>query len=471
MGQSLSKESILRTEFEEYISTSSNRDIGILIIVIYHRLILKLKQRYNLEVPPVLISLLGVLGGLQVIQQVKGKASTDAILKYLDPAATFFAFWMPLWLTPPLVVLPNALLSVKDADAKTWCKLAVVHFFLWCLNVLGASKLYAILKSVTKTDPAQAVDRSPSTETSEQCVPSIKATKNNDISKKVKLLKFWLSVAVGFYGCSIAKMCDPTPALATTSIAAMCVGDSLPPEVKQIVHPVIFTAVVTAVATSVLHTVRKDPGSSLDALNGYFANGKAVGGKDAGTLTAGDVFFSMLGPCCVGLALRIHTFLQLPEMREVLPAVLGTSAIATLTSLLLSPLAARVLGLPPELAGVLSHRTVTTSLAVPSAQSMGVSPELTVAAVLITGLYGTSSQGILSSLGISDDHVAAGVTMGMSSHALGTASLISLSRTAEASASLTMFSAGVFHALACSIPVIRSLATLASGVGRADIIK
>jgi len=470
MGQAFSKyngSSVLGKELDDSLSVPFKREIGIAIIVFYHRFMLKLKERYSLDVPPVLISLLGVLGGLHIVQQVKGKAVADEILKFLDPAATWFGFWMPLWLTPPLVVLPNALLSVKDADRKTWFKLAVVHLFLWCITALGTSKLYAILKSIaTKgpSEPSPSPESASSVHQSGECGSPVMTSTRDVFQKKLKLLQFWGSVAVGFYGCSLAKMCDTAPALATTSVAAMVVGDMLPPTVKKVIHPVIFTAVTVSIATAVLHHVRKDPGSLLDSLSRYFANGKAVNGLTAGTLTAGDLFFSMLGPCCIGLALRIHTFLQLPEMREVLPAILGTSAISTLASILVSPLVARMVGLPPELAGVLSHRSITTSLAVPSAQSMGVSPELTVAAVLITGLYGTSSDGILSSLGISEDHVAAGVTMGMSSHALGTASLISLSRTAEASASLTMFSSGVFHALACSIPVLRQLAVLASGL-------
>eukprot|EP01041_Mallomonas_annulata_P001625 gene1625-3145_t len=472
MGQNFSKSTIKLSD-----SSNFQRELGVISIVVYHRIVLKLVKNSGVNVPPVLISILGVLGGLECIKRFEGKQLTDTILKYFDPAADWLGYWMPLWLAPPLVTLPNALLSVKGADRKTWIKVAVVHLVCWIATVLGTSQLFALLKH-KKPNPSENTKEGnceESTSADENCKDSTNTTPlpsaASNINKKMKILKFWGAVAVSFYVASSANLCPTTPALAATSIAAMTAGDLLPPAVKTVLHPVITTAVVSAVASIVLHRLRgQGSGSGLEgeghevtwqeALRLYFSNGKVNSSGRAGD-TAGDVFFSMLGPCCVGLSLRIFSLLQLPEMQEALPAVLTASGSVTLLSLLLSPYIGKLSGLPSELSSPLAHRSITTSLAVPSAQVLGASPELTVAAVLISGLYGTSAEAILDMLGVTDD-VAKGVTMGMASHSLGTAALMSVSRTASASASMTMFAAGIFHAVACSIPVVRKYVKLLS---------
>mmetsp|Transcript_22260 Transcript_22260/g.22432 ORF Transcript_22260/g.22432 Transcript_22260/m.22432 type:complete len:487 (+) Transcript_22260:144-1604(+) len=482
MGQSLSKGSKRSDDTNAKKTVYGRREIGVALIILYYRLIIRLLKRYNIDVPPVLVSLLGVIGGLEVLKKVKGKETAAAVVDYLDPAADWLGFWMPLWLAPPLVVLPNALLSVKEADTQMWIKLALVHFVSWAATVWGSSKLYSAMTMSSEEDSSSSSlslsppSPPPSLSSDEKLTDkdterereakteSSAAEDTNKTSlylKKIRLLRFWGVVAAGFYGLAVTGVVPPSPALATVSIAAQCSGDLLPARVKQVVHPVIVTAVISAIATLIMHYVRKDPGNWQDALRSFFNNGKLSGRETE--MMAGDLFFSFLGPCCVGLALRIHTLLQLPEMQEALPAVLGTSFLSSLLSLLLSPLFARVVGLPSEIASVLGHRSITTSLAVPSAISLGASAELTVAAVLISGLYGTSPDTILNSLGIAGDHLASGVSLGMSSHSLGTASLLSVSSTAAAAASLTMFSAGMFHAILCSVPAVRHLALLSAG--------
>lgn len=42
-----------------------------------------------------------------------GKRDADKVANYFGPAVEHLGKWMPLYLAPPLIVLPNALSEVK----------------------------------------------------------------------------------------------------------------------------------------------------------------------------------------------------------------------------------------------------------------------------------------------------------------------------------------------------------------------
>ena len=226
---------------------------------------------------------------------------------------------MPLWLAPPLVVLPNVLSSVKGADTKVWVKLIVVHFVSWLLTVGGTSALFHAMRGGGKgsavneerqTSDAPCADNSSNSGSSAHA-DSVAEEKALRLRKQMQLLRFWGVVALGCYSASAAKLLPTAPALATTSIAALSAGNVLPPDLKAAVHPIVFTSVVTAAATVLLYRLRGESHTWREALREFFLNGK--GGPSA-PLTAGDLFFSMLGPCCVGLALRIYTLMEVDDI-------------------------------------------------------------------------------------------------------------------------------------------------------------
>ena len=137
----------------------------------------------------------------------------------------WFGYWMPLWLTPPLVVLPNALRAVKGATPIIWIKLFIIHLSCYILTLMGTSKLFKLLKQISNQQQHQILQRSLSIPNStcvdieieniykenNACInnnnnntsPIMKATQtttNTDdtlILKKLKILKFWGIVAVG----------------------------------------------------------------------------------------------------------------------------------------------------------------------------------------------------------------------------------------------------------------------------------
>ena len=172
--------------------------------------------------------------------------------------------------------------------------------------------------------------------------------------------------------------------------------------------------------------------------------------------------------------------------------MLISSVVTAVASLFVSPTIGRIAGLPSELNNVLAHRSITSALAIPSATQTGASPELTVAAVLITGLYGASGGWLLDlflpkpesagtvAIATTTDAMAAidqtmavnadmsvdqlnalrsmitsarGTVVGTTSHSIGTASLLSDNENKAAGiASVSMLIAGISHALIASIP-------------------
>ena len=260
----------------------------------------------------------------------------------------------------------------------------------------------------------------------------------------------------------------------------MTVGMSLDSKVKKIVHPLLFTAFVSAVAVVVVEKIKRFGRreiSSQDWTDLLVEYTPASGGPPPRDrfMAAGKLFSLLLGPSCTALAFRI--FAQQKTLGKALPAVLASSVLTSVFSLFASPAIGRVVGLPAELNSVLAHRSVTSALAIPSAEQCGASPELTVAAVLITGLYGASGSCLLEWLGIgrpsnrlgSDEadpassFSARGTVVGTVSHSIGTASLLGDNEGKAAGiASVSMLSAGIAHAMMCAIPkvpeAIRSIA-------------
>ena len=53
---------------------------------------------------------------LKAYEASQGKQAADKVAKYFGPAVEHLGKWMPLYLAPPLIVLPNALGEVKKTN-------------------------------------------------------------------------------------------------------------------------------------------------------------------------------------------------------------------------------------------------------------------------------------------------------------------------------------------------------------------
>ena len=103
--------------------------------------------------------------------------------------------------------------------------------------------------------------------------------------------------------------------------------------------------------------------------------------------------------------------------------------------------------LDPEIYHSLLPKSVTTAIAIGVSTEIGGVPSLTVAAVVITGLFGSSVARIVFRLCRIRHPVAAGLACGNSAHATGTVAALEIGEVEGAMSGLAMVIAGVLTAI------------------------
>merc|ERR1712070_1107647 len=95
-----------------------------------------------------------------------------------------------------------------------------------------------------------------------------------------------------------------------------------------------------------------------------------------------------------------------------------------------------------------------SALGIAGANMLGTSPNLAVASILLTGVYGASLGGsLLEALGIDPEQSATrGVSIGTSAHAIGTASLMAKEPKAASVSGVALCVAGIVHTAVLTLP-------------------
>lgn len=133
----------------------------------------------------------------------------------------------------------------------------------------------------------------------------------------------------------------------------------------------------------------------------------------------------LLGPATIALALPLYRNRAI--IMEKAAALLGGVTLATLVSVCAIYFCGKSMGASEQVLLSLLPKSVTTPIAIEVSQTIGGIPPLTTAAVIFTGMFGaTINHKVLSLLGIKND-LAAGLSIGASSHAIGTSACASVS--------------------------------------------
>ncbi len=155
----------------------------------------------------------------------------------------------------------------------------------------------------------------------------------------------------------------------------------------------------------------------------------------------GDMIEVFLAPATAVLAIKIYEQFQLLK-ENWLPILLGT-AVGALVSILCVVGLCRLFFLEESILIALLPKSVTTAIALPlSEQSGGIVP-VTVAAVIITGVFGAVFAPNLIKLFHIENPVEAGIAIGTSSHALGTSKAIELGDVEGAMSGIALGVAGL----------------------------
>lgn len=163
----------------------------------------------------------------------------------------------------------------------------------------------------------------------------------------------------------------------------------------------------------------------------------------------GDFISMFLTPATVILAVPLYR--NINSLKKDYIAILGGVVVGSITAIFSVWGLARAFELPKELLASLIPKSITTPLGIELSQQIQGIPSLTVAAIIITGIIGAVfAQWVLKVCRISDK-TAKGISIGTSSHALGTTKAVELGETEGAMSGLAIGLAGLVTVIVATI--------------------
>lgn len=173
-------------------------------------------------------------------------------------------------------------------------------------------------------------------------------------------------------------------------------------------------------------------------------------GIDYDSYNEGAKYISyLLTPATVCLAVPLYE--QLTLLKKNWKAILigiSTGVITSLTSVFLLAL---VFGLAHEEYVTLLPKSITTAIGMELSREMGGIVTISVAVIVVTGIFGNVMAESVCKLFKIKEPVAKGIAIGTSSHAVGTAKAMEMGREEGAMSSLAIAVAGILTAVLVSV--------------------
>lgn len=160
-----------------------------------------------------------------------------------------------------------------------------------------------------------------------------------------------------------------------------------------------------------------------------------------------------LNPATVCLAVPLYR--QFQVLKSNLKAILiGIFAGCIACMMVIAGLAA-VFSLSPQLTASLLPKSITTAIAIGLAEEIGGLSAVTVACVVITGIFGACIASTLFKLLKIEEPVAQGLAAGTSAHAIGTSRALELGEIQGAMSSLAIVVTGIMTVII--VPVVMGI--------------
>lgn len=163
----------------------------------------------------------------------------------------------------------------------------------------------------------------------------------------------------------------------------------------------------------------------------------------------GNLIAFFLIPATAALALSIYRQVWLLK-RNFFPVIIG-SAVGSVVSMGSVYGLCRLFRLDEVLIHSLIPKSVTTPIAMDLSIQLGGEPSITVAAVVVTGIVGAIFAPALIKLFRVNNSIAAGVAIGTSSHALGTAKALEIGEVEGAMSGIAIGVSGILTVLFATI--------------------
>lgn len=155
----------------------------------------------------------------------------------------------------------------------------------------------------------------------------------------------------------------------------------------------------------------------------------------------GQIITLFLGPATTVLAYSIY--MQLEVLKKYwLPVLVGclTSCLVSMGSVIAF---CKLFGFNDSLTGSMIPKSVTTPIAMSVSEKLGGVSGITVAAVIVTGIFGAVILPVLAKLLRIKNPVGVGVALGCSCHAIGTARALEIGEIQGAMSSIALSVAGI----------------------------
>ncbi len=171
---------------------------------------------------------------------------------------------------------------------------------------------------------------------------------------------------------------------------------------------------------------------------------------DYDVFNAGAKYLSwFLTPATVSLAIPLY--LQLDRLKENITAILVSIFAGSLASMGSILALSVIFRLSHEQYVTFLPKSITTAIGMSISQELGGITSITVAAIIVTGITGNMIGDSFCRLLKITDPVAAGLAIGTSSHAIGTAKAMEMGETQGAMSSLAIVVAGIITVVGANI--------------------
>lgn len=157
----------------------------------------------------------------------------------------------------------------------------------------------------------------------------------------------------------------------------------------------------------------------------------------------------LLTPATVCLAVPLYQQIEL--LKKNLKAVAGGIIAGVLSSLVSIFLLAKLFSLNHEQYVTLLPKSITTAIGMGISEELGGIQTITVAVIIITGIFGNVTAEFICKIFRIHDPVAKGLAIGTASHAIGTAKAMEIGEIEGAMSSLAIAVAGLLTVLGASV--------------------
>ncbi|MBE6123630.1 MAG: LrgB family protein [Solobacterium sp.] len=174
---------------------------------------------------------------------------------------------------------------------------------------------------------------------------------------------------------------------------------------------------------------------------------------DYQTYYSGAKYLSwFLTPATVSLAIPLYQ--QIDRLKKNIKAILISILIGSLTSMGSILLFSLIFGFSHTEYVTFLPKSITTAIGMSISEEMGGNVAITVAAIIVTGIFGNMiGPGLCKALKITNP-VAVGLAIGTSAHAIGTSKAMELGETEGAMSSLSIAVAGIITVIFVNVFVL-----------------